>query len=156
MSCSSVCVESNSEAGTIEIGRRLGERLLPGDCLSLCGDLGAGKTRLVQGLARGLGIDSREVSSPTFVLCHGYEGRHRLLHVDAYRLGSAAEFEELGVIEQLAVGAVVVVEWGEKIAAALPATCWRITLTETSPLSRSIEIVVPEARAAVLRDLAPS
>ncbi len=143
-------IRSTSEAMTIELGRRMGAALQAGDCLALSGELGAGKTRFVQGLAQGLGIDPREVSSPTFVLCHVYQGRATLLHVDAYRLGSAHEFEELGILEQLATGAIVVIEWGERVAAALPPECLHVVLTETTPTEREVEFSVPAERICIL------
>jgi tRNA threonylcarbamoyladenosine biosynthesis protein TsaE len=144
-----VTVTCRSAEATQALAEGIGRRVRPGTVIALSGDLGAGKTRLVQGLARGLGVDPREVSSPTFVLCHVYDGNHRLLHVDAYRLKSAAEFEELGVLEQLAMGAVLVVEWGEKIAAALPESRIEIDLEEISPTSRRIQISAPPDRASL-------
>ena len=80
----------------------------------LHGDLGAGKTAFVRGLASGLGIDPGEVSSPTFVLVQHYRGAIPLTHVDLYRLDSAAAVEDLG-LEELAEGGVLAVEWAERL-----------------------------------------
>jgi len=105
---------------TRALGRALAERLRPGEMLALSGDLGAGKTTLTQGLADGLGIPG-DVLSPTFALMSEYrQGRIPLLHVDAYRLTSAADAEHLGLDEYLDNGWALVVEWPENIAGALP------------------------------------
>lgn len=98
----------------------LAHLLQPGDVITLEGPLGAGKTTLVRGLARGLGIAESEVSSPTFVLWQIYQGRLRLHHVDAYRLHSGDELEELGLLEVLQGQDVVVLEWPQVALAYLP------------------------------------
>src|SRR5215471_3766694 len=99
-------------AGTIELGRRLGELLFPGAVVALVGPLGAGKTHLVRAVAEGLGIaDSRAVSSPTFVLIQEYRARLPIYHFDAYRLRSQAEFFDLGVHEYFEGDGVSLVEW---------------------------------------------
>ena len=112
---------SRSPEQTRRLGIRLGALLRPGDLLCLSGDLGAGKTTLVQGLAQGWGsLDA--VSSPTFVLCNEYrrpDGRI-LFHFDAYRLSNAAEAVELDLDYMLEAGPLAV-EWAERIHSALPA-----------------------------------
>jgi tRNA threonylcarbamoyladenosine biosynthesis protein TsaE len=112
---------SHSPEQTVRFGARLGELLQPGDVLALSGELGAGKTTFVSGLSRGWGsVD--QVTSPTFVLVNEYhrpDGQH-LWHVDGYRLGSAAEARALGLEDLLAGEGVVVVEWPERLASALP------------------------------------
>ncbi len=116
-------------AATVELGRRLG-RALPntsGAVLCLSGHLGAGKTTLVKGLAEALGVaDADEVTSPTFLRVIRYEGALDLVHVDAYRMQGALDVIDLGLDEDLAGGALVVIEWPEMIEAALPAE--RLTL----------------------------
>ena len=111
---------SRSPEQTRRLGIRLGSLLRPGDLVCLSGDLGAGKTTLVQGLAQGWGsLDA--VSSPTFVLCNDYrrpDGRI-LYHLDAYRLANACEAEDLDLDLMLENGALVV-EWAERIQPALP------------------------------------
>jgi tRNA threonylcarbamoyladenosine biosynthesis protein TsaE len=112
---------SRSPEQTRRLGMRLGKLLQPGDLICLQGDLGAGKTTLVQGLAQGWGaIDP--VSSPTFVLVNVYRrpDAGQLFHLDAYRLESAAEAEELDMDALLENGPLVV-EWAERITATLPA-----------------------------------
>jgi tRNA threonylcarbamoyladenosine biosynthesis protein TsaE len=111
---------SRSPEQTRRIGMRLGVLLKPGDIVCLHGDLGAGKTTLVQGIAAGWGSTDR-ASSPTFVLVNVYrrpEGQ-RLFHLDAYRLSGPAEAEELDIETMLQAGPLVV-EWAERIQEALP------------------------------------
>jgi tRNA threonylcarbamoyladenosine biosynthesis protein TsaE len=87
----------------------------------LSGQLGAGKTTLVKGLAEGLGVAAaRDVVSPTFLRAVRFEGDVPLVHVDAYRMKGPADFVELGLDEDIAAGACVAVEWGEIVEAALP------------------------------------
>ncbi len=92
----------------------LGERLRSGDVVLLTGELGAGKTTFVRGVARGTGSGSG-VASPTFQLVRVYPGRVQLAHVDLYRIESTAELRDLG-LEELAEEGAVVVEWGERLA----------------------------------------
>lgn len=108
-----------TRAASIALARVVGA---PGLVLSLIGPLGAGKTTFVKGLAEGLGIDPTGVSSPTFVIASQYESPHgrRLAHVDLYRLGSAAELDDVGFLDLLEPGSVVAVEWGDRLPGALP------------------------------------
>ncbi|HZU86035.1 MAG TPA: tRNA (adenosine(37)-N6)-threonylcarbamoyltransferase complex ATPase subunit type 1 TsaE [Anaerolineaceae bacterium] len=111
---------SRSAEQTRRLGMRLGALLQPGDLVCLTGDLGAGKTTLVQGIAQGWGtLDA--VSSPTFVLVNTYRrpDRLNLYHMDAYRLANAAEGEDLDLDLMLTSGALVV-EWAERILSVLP------------------------------------
>jgi tRNA threonylcarbamoyladenosine biosynthesis protein TsaE len=101
------------------VGASLAPTLLPGDVISLAGDLGAGKTVFVQGLAAALGVESR-ITSPTFTLIHEYEGRFPVVHVDVYRLDSIQEVLDLGFEELLDPSAVLLVEWGEAVMPLLP------------------------------------
>ncbi len=110
-------LETGSEGETEAAGRRLGERLRAGEVIHLLGDLGAGKTVFVRGLAQGLGVDPEEVSSPTFTLVQEYRGgRVALFHVDLYRLGGA-EVEDLG-LDALASEGVVAIECANRLPAA--------------------------------------
>src|SRR5438270_298773 len=109
-------------ATTETIGRALGRRLFPGAVVDLNGPLGAGKTHLVRAVAEGFDIaDARAVSSPTFTLIHEYAARLPIYHFDAYRLSGPAAFADLGSDEYLAGEGVCLIEWAERIAAALPA-----------------------------------
>ena len=111
-------ITTQSERETRELGRRVATTLSPGTFVLLYGDLGAGKTAFVRGLAAGLGADPDEVSSPTFVLIQHYKGRIALVHADLYRLESAAAIDDLG-LEELGIGAVVAVEWAERLPRAV-------------------------------------
>lgn len=111
---------TKSAEDTRELGAALAGLVKPGDVVLLSGDLGAGKTTLTQGLARGLGVEE-PVVSPTFILARPYKGRLPLLHADAYRMDNLQEVTDLDLPEALEDGAVAVVEWGDVIAPALPA-----------------------------------
>src|SRR5437763_3963370 len=96
----SLSVDLPDLAATAAFGRRLGEALFPGAVVALIGPLGAGKTHLVRAVAEGLGIaDPRSVNSPTFILIQEYAARLPIYHFDAYRLGTPAEFVDLGAHE---------------------------------------------------------
>lgn len=132
--------ESSDAGVTRALGRTLGGLLVAGDFLALCGPLGAGKTTFVKGVALGLGVPADEpIVSPTFVLVREYEGRLRLMHADAYRLGSEEELEDLALAE-LGGSGVVLLEWADKFAAAVPPDAIRIELAHVDELRRSIEI----------------
>lgn len=105
---------------TRRIGGVIGRMARPGDVYLLSGPLGAGKTCLTQGLARGLGVDGY-VRSPTFVLMTRHQGRLTLHHIDLYRIGGLAEAWDLGLDEQLFGGGVCVIEWAERAEELLPA-----------------------------------
>jgi tRNA threonylcarbamoyladenosine biosynthesis protein TsaE len=105
-------MDTSSEAETMAVARELASGLTDGTVVLLHGDLGAGKTAFVRGLAEGLAVDPDEVSSPTFTLVQEYRGRLRLYHVDLYRLHDA-EVPDLG-LEELSQSGVVAVEWAEK------------------------------------------
>lgn len=108
-------ITTHSQDETADVGRRLAASLQPGSVLLLIGDLGAGKTALVRGLAEGLGIAPEDVSSPTFTLMQEYRGgRVPLIHVDLYRLNNAREIDELG-LEELGLNSVLAIEWAEKL-----------------------------------------
>jgi len=111
-------VTTRSEADTAACGRDLAATLSVGSVVLLFGELGAGKTAFVRGLAEGLGIDPGEVSSPTFTLIQEYRGgRLPLAHIDLYRLDDSREIEDLG-IEDLEGDRVVAIEWAEKLPRA--------------------------------------
>lgn len=112
---------TTAAAETQALAMALAELARPGDVLLLSGDLGAGKTAFAQGFGRGLGIDE-PITSPTFTLAREYQGaRLRLHHLDVYRMESMAEVFDVDLPELLDDEAVVLVEWGEAIAASVPA-----------------------------------
>ena len=119
--------EIRTSAAMEDLGRRIGSDLIAGDVLILTGPLGAGKTTFTRGLAEGLGVRG-PVQSPTFVIARTHPslvGRAPLVHMDAYRLGSGAELDDLDVD---AAGSVVVVEWGRGMAEYLADSWWDIEL----------------------------
>jgi tRNA threonylcarbamoyladenosine biosynthesis protein TsaE len=130
---------THSERETVEIGRRLAARLSPGSVVLLFGDLGAGKTALVRGLAEGLGIRPEEVSSPTFTLMQEYRGgRVPLLHVDLYRLNDPREVDELG-LDELAADAVLAIEWADKLTRT-PPDAIRVVIAHADADTRKLTI----------------
>ena len=131
-----ITVTTSSADETKALGRRLAPLLTAGDIVVLAGRLGAGKTLFVSGVAEGLGIVER-VTSPSFVIARTYrDGFLPLVHVDVYRLGSLAEFDDLELVDDGAEGAVFI-EWGEAVADALPSDRLVVTL-EMDGEARSI------------------
>ncbi len=114
---------SHSPEETIVLGGKLGGALSGGEVVALTGPLGSGKTHLIKGIASGLGAgDTNRVNSPTFVIINQYVGRDGALdiyHIDAYRLGSVAEFEMLGFDDLCTPESVVLIEWADKVQPAL-------------------------------------
>lgn len=127
-----------SEEETSAAGERFAVRMRPGDVVLLHGDLGAGKTAFVRGLARGLGASPDEVSSPTFTLVQEYRGRLTLYHVDLYRL-KPIEVADLGLDELTEDHAVVAVEWAERWADA-PLNAWVVRIESEGEAQRRISI----------------
>jgi tRNA threonylcarbamoyladenosine biosynthesis protein TsaE len=126
MSSETIVINTTSVEETLELGRRIGAALRGGDAIGLVGQLGAGKTYLVKGIAHGLGVgDERSVNSPTFVLVNEYAGRVSIHHLDAYRLGSADELLDLGFEEMYAESTIAIVEWADRVVDAMPPnTLW--------------------------------
>lgn len=119
---------TRSEEETEALGRRLGEKLMPGSLVAYTGDLGAGKTAFTRGLARGLGVTER-VTSPTFNIVNEYEGgRLPLFHFDLYRLGGEEELFDIGWEDYLTRGGVCAVEWSENAEGALEEPCIRVEI----------------------------
>ncbi len=122
-----ITVVTKSAEDTRELGAALSALARPGDVVLLSGDLGAGKTTLVQGFARGLGVQE-PVVSPTFILVRTYRGRLCLIHADAYRMDDLDEVPDLDLPELLDDGGVALVEWGDVIAPVLPADFLEIAI----------------------------
>ena len=110
---------SHSEAETESIGEKFAKDLPDGTVIAMYGDLGAGKTAFVRGMAKGMGLSCR-VSSPTFTIVNEYIGERELIHFDMYRLESADELFDIGWDDYLARGGVCAVEWSERVSDALP------------------------------------
>jgi tRNA threonylcarbamoyladenosine biosynthesis protein TsaE len=136
---------SRSESETRAIAAALAPALAPGAVILLSGDLGAGKTAFVRGLAEGLAIDPDEVTSPTFTLVHEYRGgRLPLIHVDLYRL-DRAELDEIGLDQDLAARGVTAVEWSERLARAISGAT-TVTIEDAGGDHRRISITPSGAR----------
>ena len=130
---------SNSVEETVAVGELLGHSLVAGLTIGVIGPLGAGKTQLVKGIAVGNGLDDvRTVTSPTFTLIHQYPGRLPLYHLDAYRLSKPGELVALGFDEMLGLDAAVVVEWADRVSAAMPEDTLWIELVITGESSRQV------------------
>lgn len=140
-----------SPEATDRAARALGALLEPGDAIGLVGDLGAGKTRFVQALARGLGVpESVRVTSPTFTIANLVRGgRLPLHHVDLYRIERASELRELGLDELAASGGVLAVEWCDRFP-VLPADHLRVALAVTGEESRALDAEGCGPRAVAL------
>ncbi len=131
-------IVSNSEEETSVVGERFAAQLQGGDVVLLYGDLGAGKTALVRGIARGLGASPDDVISPTFTLMQEYRGRLTLVHVDLYRV-SPDEVAALGIEESTDAPSVIAIEWAERWNSA-PSDAWTIRITDAGGDRRQIEI----------------
>jgi len=133
---------SQSPSETMQIGELLGEHLAGGDCVALTGELGSGKTCLTQGIAHGLGVsEAFAVTSPTFTILNEYPGgRTALYHMDAYRLDGTPDLFEMGYDEYLADSGVMVIEWAERVADAVPDGAIRIEMTYLDENRRRIAI----------------
>ena len=134
--------QTKNPSETIRIGKRIGNFLMPGDVLALTGELGAGKTHLIKGLATGAGVGkSTYLTSPSFTLINEYAGKVPFYHIDLFRLGSEREAEELGLEEYFQGGGITVIEWADKIPSLLPPEILCIHIVYTGKHSRSLEVI---------------
>lgn len=131
---------SNSEDETIAWACHWAKDLQPGDVVALKGDLGAGKTHFVKGVAEALGIEKSKVHSPTFSLIHEYGGSPPLYHFDCYRMESVREALEIGMEEYLYGEGVCIIEWPDRILSILPETTTWITLETAGKNQRRITV----------------
>ncbi|HOO77709.1 MAG TPA: tRNA (adenosine(37)-N6)-threonylcarbamoyltransferase complex ATPase subunit type 1 TsaE [bacterium] len=125
---------------TARLGEDLARRLGPGSVVALTGELGAGKTCLASGIARGLGVRERYLPSPTFVLAREYAGRLPLYHLDFYRLGKGADFRGLGLDEYLFGEGVTVIEWADRAPELIPPGAVAVELEYLDGCRRRIKI----------------
>ena len=137
---------SSGVSQTEHVGEELAKELKAGDVVALFGGMGAGKTALVRGLAKGLGVTS-QVTSPTYTVVNEYEGELPLFHFDMYRLNGEDELFDIGWEDYLSRGGVCAVEWSENILPALGGDCFRVTLRGgfEDPDRREISISRPAA-----------
>ena len=153
---------SGSAEETQALGERLGRALRAGDVVALHGELGSGKTTLIQGLARGLGRDADTVKSPTFVLMREYPGEVPLIHIDGYRLAGAPQVSWLDTDLMFSPYKITVIEWAERFEELLPEQHIAIHLSHvsanrrrlrfTSTGSRSQEVIAELHRAPAPRE----
>ncbi len=151
------------EAATLALGEYLGRRAGPGDAILLEGELGAGKTVLAKGVARGLGLDPDAITSPTFTLVGEHAARLTMYHVDLYRLTGDSDFEAEGVLDVLGADGLAVVEWAERLGAARPAGALTVRLEPAGETVRRVTLIDdtdrwldPTALAALLTDMQPA
>ncbi|GAB4482274.1 MAG: hypothetical protein OHK006_00260 [Thermodesulfovibrionales bacterium] len=132
---------SRSPEETERIGFRIGRRLGPGSVVALYGDLGAGKTTMAKGIAAALGIDPRDVTSPTFTIVCEHPGKVPLYHIDLYRTAGPDDLESSGAWDAVGGGGIAVIEWPERASGGLPegAICVRISCGEGGERSITIE-----------------
>jgi len=141
---------TQSGADTVAVGRKLAHLLKPPQLLLLRGELGAGKTTLVKGIAEALdAAEADEVTSPTFTLLHEYDGTRKgkpvkLYHLDVYRLESERQLETLGLDELLTAEALVLVEWGEKFKSIRKKATGEITIASEGGDARKITVTLKE------------
>lgn len=134
-------LQSGSSEETRALGVRLGRVLVPGDFVGLIGDLGAGKTELSRGIAEGAGVPRGEVASPTFAIVYPYQGRIPLYHADLYRLGDEDELYATGFFDLVTSGeGAFLVEWVDKISAAMPAEAIEIRIGTVDLETRRLDI----------------
>ncbi|MDP8258040.1 MAG: tRNA (adenosine(37)-N6)-threonylcarbamoyltransferase complex ATPase subunit type 1 TsaE [Candidatus Aadella gelida] len=132
---------TNSPEETVELGNEIAKKLAKGDLVALCGDLGAGKTMFVKGLAKGLGVeDYLHVNSPSFVILKEYSGRMRLYHFDVYRLQEESFAQTLDYRQYFYGNGITVVEWANKIEELLPDEYVRIEAEHIGPEKRKFTI----------------
>ena len=145
-------IESHSARETKVWGRRLASLLTGGELLGLMGDLGAGKTCFVKGLARGLSLDEANILSPSFTMIQEHHGRLALYHIDLYRL-EAARLDDLGLREYLFSAGVAAVEWFERLREAPSLDCLSIRIGYAGANTRLIELSAEAGRYQDLIEL---
>ncbi|NLV91544.1 MAG: tRNA (adenosine(37)-N6)-threonylcarbamoyltransferase complex ATPase subunit type 1 TsaE [Firmicutes bacterium] len=150
-------INSTSEANTRDIGAALAKALQPGDIIALTGDLGAGKTALVKGIAQGLGVQE-PVTSPTFALVNEYYGQMPVYHFDVYRLEEPEELEDIGYEEYWYGEGITLIEWANLVEDYLPEDVIWITVEKTGAAKRQLVITGQGSRmvnlAENLKDMA--
>ena len=130
---------TKSAEATRQLGKKISANLLPNDVIGLKGQLGAGKTTLIQGIAQGLKIKDY-VSSPTFIIVNEHPGRLPLFHIDLYRLNDKAAIEDLGLDEYFTRGGVCLIEWAERMEEMLPKSAQVLTIDYVDELTRKISL----------------
>lgn len=137
-------VSSSSEDETRRAGRSFATHLRAGDVVALMGDMGAGKTQFVKGVAEAFGIDPETVTSPTFTIAHEYSGSELIFHLDLYRLRTPADIQSAAVEEYFLMDGICLVEWPERAEYLLPARSVIIRITHRGEDKRLIECFQPD------------
>ncbi|MFQ5963745.1 MAG: tRNA (adenosine(37)-N6)-threonylcarbamoyltransferase complex ATPase subunit type 1 TsaE [Candidatus Scalinduaceae bacterium] len=134
-------IKTNNVEETIELGRVIGSLLGAGDVIALIGQLGAGKTYMVKGVAEGQGVmDRKVVTSPSYVLVKQYMGRLPIYHFDAYRMESPNEMYDIDCIDYFWNDGISIIEWADKVIECLPDEFIKITITIINATSRDIHV----------------
>lgn len=142
-----VIIQSNSATQTIRLGKSIGKRLRAGDVVALEGELGAGKTQFIKGLALGAGVgESIYVSSPSFTLINEYPGKVLFYHIDLFRLENQKEAEGLGLEDYFQGEGITAIEWADRIPRLLPKETLTIHILYTGKNTRSIRITAKGKR----------
>lgn len=143
----------SSRSETEALGKTIGGVLVGGELLALIGEIGAGKTTLIRGIAAGLGVPPASVSSPTFVLIHEYRGRLPFIHIDLYRLNNCAEAGAIGLEDYLTGPAVTAIEWADRFLALFPEDRLEVRLSHWSLDMRRVCLAAqgPQSRALLTR-----
>ncbi|HEY1416723.1 MAG TPA: tRNA (adenosine(37)-N6)-threonylcarbamoyltransferase complex ATPase subunit type 1 TsaE [Myxococcaceae bacterium] len=142
-----VSFASSSPEETRALGEALGRVLQEGDFVGLAGELGAGKTELARGVARGVGLRDEDVTSPTFAIVHQHHGRIPLTHADLYRLAGAEELDGTGFHELRDGPGATLVEWVDRVPGAAPSDALRILLDEPTETTRELVVTTSGPRS---------
>ena len=137
-----VVFQTKSTSETIRLGKKIGKLLTAGDVVALVGELGAGKTQFIKGLAAGVGMGNPTyISSPSFTLINEYPGKIPFYHVDLFRLAREKDAEDLGLEDYFQGGGITAIEWADKIPSLLPKEMLFIHIAYTGKNKRSLEII---------------
>lgn len=131
---------TNSPDETKEVGLRLGRLLKPGDIVGLYGELGSGKTTLIKGIAKALGIENKDIASASFTIIAEYNTKPPFFHIDLYRIEKDTELDDLGFWDQIGGEGISVIEWAEKAGKRLPEEAIKVYLKDLGDDSREITI----------------
>jgi len=135
-----VKVISNSPEATEGIGFKFGKQLKAGNVVGLYGELGAGKTTMVKGIARALGIDRKDITSASFTIIAEYPGNPSFFHIDLYRTSGGIDLDSTGIWDCIGPHSISVIEWAEHAEGELPADSVKVTLKEMGNDVREITI----------------
>jgi tRNA threonylcarbamoyladenosine biosynthesis protein TsaE len=134
---SKLCFLTHCADETVDLGIKIGKQLKANDIVALSGNLGAGKTTLIQGITQGLGVKDA-VTSPTFALIHQYQGKLLVFHIDLYRLDNFEQIHDLGIEEYFMSDGVCLIEWSDKLGKLLPSKAYNIELKYLKENERQI------------------